>query len=101
MLFVQHIEEKIMPLLAARGIKPLRFNFESLNEFLRHPFIQFFTKDKNFERFVICRDKEYELISQLKSGRHYKLGVLEGDIKEIPEWCGQKIIVATKGIISP
>lgn len=100
MLFVQHIDEKIMPLVAARGIKPVRFNFESLNEFLRNPFIQFFTKDKNFRRFVICRDNEYEIISELKCGRLHKLGVVEGDITEIPEWCGQKIIVATKGIIS-
>jgi len=90
-----------MPILQARGINPVRFNFESLEEFLRHPHIKFFTSDPNFERFVICRGSEYELISKLKSGKHYKLGVLDGNISEIPEWCGEKIIVAKKSLVIP
>ncbi len=98
MEFIQHIEERIRPILAARGILPVRFKFGCLREFLRHSHIQLFTKDPDFERFVICRDSEYELISQLKSGKHYKLGVLDGDMTEIPEWCGQKIIIASKGL---
>jgi hypothetical protein len=101
MLFVQYIEERVLPILQERGIKPVRFNFGSLREFLNHSHIRFFTRDPNFERFVISRGSEYELISKLKSGKHYKLGTLDGDITEIPEWCGQKIIVATKPLVLP
>jgi hypothetical protein len=98
MEFIQHIEERVKPILALRGISPVRFKFSCLREFLRNHHIQFFTKDTNFEKFVISRGSEYELISKLKNGKHYKLGILDGDIKEIPEWCGQKIIVAAKGL---
>ncbi len=101
MQFIQYIDEDMVPLLAKRGIAPVRFSFCSLNEFLRHPYIQYFIKDKNFDEFVICRGAEFELISKLKSGKHYKIGVLDGNMSEIPEWCGQKVIVTTKPFVIP
>lgn len=97
MIFIQYIEEKMMPILLAQKIKPVRFNFESLTEFLNHEFIRIFTADINFSEFVICRGySENELIVKLKDGRHHKIGFLDGNITEIPEWCGQKIIVSTR-----
>ncbi len=96
MVFVQYIEEKMVPILASRNIKPVKFNFGALNEFLNHEFIRFFTGDHRFAEFVICRNySENELIVKFKSGEHHKIGYLDGDITEIPEWCGQKIIIAT------
>jgi hypothetical protein len=97
MFFLQYIEEKMLPILAARNIKPVKFNFSSLNEFLNNEFIRFFTRDPRFSEFVICRNySENELIVKFKTGDHHKIGFLDGDIIEIPEWSGQKIIVATK-----
>jgi len=97
MIFLQYIEEKMMPILAREKIKPVKFNFNSLGDFLNNEFIRRFTKDHNFSEFVICRGYcENELIVKLKSGVHHKIGFIDGDIKEIPEWSGQKIIVATK-----
>ena len=96
MLFVQYIEEKMLPILARKNIKPVKFNFGSLNEFLNHEFIRFFTSDPKFSEFVICRGySENELITKFKDGNHHKVGFLDGDMTEIPEWSGQKIIVAT------
>ena len=97
MIFVQYIEERMIPILALNNIKPVKFNFSALNEFLNHEFIRFYTGDYNFSEFVICRNySENELIVKFKSGQHHKIGFLDGDITEIPEWSGQKIIVATK-----
>lgn len=97
MIFIQYIEDKMIPILAMRNIKPVIFNFTSLHEFLNHEFIRFFTKDTDFSEFVICRTySENELIIKRKNGEHHKIGFLDGDIKEIPEWCGHKIIIATK-----
>lgn len=72
--------------LSTMDIKPVEFDFCSLHEFLSHPHIRIFTRDANFKRFNISRGSEYELISVLKDGRSFKLGVLDGDISEIPEW---------------
>ena len=97
MRFVQYIEEAMIPILSKRNVKPVIFDFCALNEFLNHEFIRYFTADSIFSEFVICRGySENELIVKRKDGSHHKIGVLDGDIKEIPEWCGQKIIVATK-----
>lgn len=97
MLFVQYIEEKMIPILLSENIKPVRFNFCSLHEFLNHEFIRYFTGDPHFSEFVICRNySENELIVKRKNGEHHKIGFLDGDITEIPEWCGKKLIVATK-----
>lgn len=96
MMFVQYIEDSMLPVLAERKIKPVRFDFSCLREFLNNSFIRYFTKDPNFSEFVICRNySENELIVKLKSGVHHKIGFLDGDISEIPEWCGQKIIIAS------
>lgn len=95
MRFAQHIDPKNIPWLAKIGVKPIVFDFCSLNEFMRQPLIQIVTKDLNFKRFTICRAGwEYELISELKDGKTFKLGVLDGNMNEIPEWCGQKIIIS-------
>jgi hypothetical protein len=95
-LFVQYIEDIMISRLSARNIKPVRFTFNDLHSFLSNEFIRRITDDPNFKEFVICRDLEYELIVKLKSGVHHKIGILDGNISEIPEWCGQKIIVSTK-----
>lgn len=96
MVFIQYIEEKMLAILAERNIKPVMFNFGSLYEFLNNEFIRFFTADSNFSEFVICTGySDNELIVKLKSGVHHKIGFIDGDIKEIPEWSGQKIIIAT------
>ncbi len=94
MRFIQHINERDKFWLFSRGVKPVTFDFCSLNEFLSNSLIQILIKDKNFKRFTICRDKEYELISELKDGQTYKIGVLDGNMGEIPEWCGRKVIIA-------
>ena len=95
MVFIQYIEEKIMPILSSRNIKPVMFNFASLNEFLNNEFIRFFTSDPDFSEFVICRNySENELIVKRKNGEHHKIGFLDGDITEVPEWSGKKILVA-------
>lgn len=86
MKYIQYIEPGIRWWVASMDIKPVEFEFSSLHEFLSHPHIRIFTNDTNFKRFNICRGSEYELISVLKNGRHCKLGVLDGDISEIPEW---------------
>lgn len=96
MIFIQYIEEKMIPILAERNINPVKFNFGSLREFLNNEFIRFFTRDPNFSEFVICRNYSgNELIVKFKSGNHHKIGLLDGDIKNIPEWSGNKVIVAT------
>jgi hypothetical protein len=85
----------MIPILAEKNINPVKFNFRSLNEFLNHEFIRYFTKDALFSEFVLCRGySENELIVKKKDGTHYKIGFLDGNISEIPEWSGQKIIVA-------
>ena len=85
----------MIPLLAERKINPVKFNFSSLNEFLNNDFIRYFTKDPLFSEFVLCRGyAENELIIKRKDGTHHKIGLLDGNISEIPEWSGQKIIVA-------
>jgi len=95
MRFIQHIDPKNIIWLSKIGVKPIVFDFCSLNEFMRQPLVKIVTKDLNFKRFTICRSGwEYELISELKDGKTFKLGVLDGNMNEIPEWCGQKIIVA-------
>jgi hypothetical protein len=86
MRFIQYIPPFVALELAKRKIFSFEFNFCSLNEFLGHPRIQFFTRDKNFKRFVLCRGQEIEVISELKDGRSCKIGVLDGDMSEIPEW---------------
>lgn len=86
MKYIQYIEPGIMWWLASMDIKPVEFEFACLREFLNHPHIRIFTGDANFKRFNICRDKEYELISVLKDGRSFKIGILDGNISEIPEW---------------
>lgn len=86
MKFIQYIDPLVVVSLAARGIFAFEFDFCSLNEFLDNSRIRFYTRDKNFKRFVVCRGVENELISELKCGRSYKLGVIDGDIYEIPEW---------------
>jgi len=86
MKFIQYIDPLVAVSLAKRGIFAFEFNFCSLKEFLGHPRIRFFTRDSNFKRFVLCRGKEIEVISELKDGRTFKLGVIDGDINEIPEW---------------
>lgn len=96
MKFIQHIDPKDILWLSMRGVRPTIFEFCSLNEFLRHPLIQIIIKDTNFKRFTICRGIEYELISELKDGKTYKIAVLDGDMSEIPEWGGQKIIISHK-----
>lgn len=92
MRYIQYIEPWIMWWLNTMDIKPVEFEFGSLHEFLSHPHIRIFTRDTNFKRFNICRGSEYELISVLKDGRSFKLGVLDGDISEIPEWSSGLII---------
>lgn len=96
MRFIQHINPRDILWLSMRGVRPVKFEFCSLNEFLRHSFIQIIIKDTNFKRFTICRGIEHEIISELKDGKTYKIGVLDGNMSEIPEWGGQKIIIAHK-----
>jgi len=95
MRFIQYIDPKNIIWLAKMGVKPVIFDFCSLDEFMRKPLIHVVVQDTNFKRFTICRAGwEYELISELKDGKTFKLGVLDGNMNEIPEWCGQKIIIA-------
>lgn len=94
MKFMQYINEEYLLGLTLRGIKPVEFEFSCLNEFLRHPHIKYYTNDTNFKRFVICRDGHIELISELKNGMTYKIGILDGNIHEIPEW-----VKETKGVL--
>ena len=87
MKFIQHIPDVNTRLqLAKRGIIPVEFSFNCLRDFLRHEHIRYHTQGSQFKRFTICRDKEYELIVELTDGRTYKIGVLDGNIREIPEW---------------
>lgn len=86
MRFIQYIDPLCMVELAKKGVFGFEFDFCSLNEFLGHPRIRFYTRDSNFKRFVLCRGKENEVISELKDGRTFKLGVIDGDMSEIPEW---------------
>ena len=86
MKFIQYVEERYIFPLKMRGVEIVTFEFCSLNEFLRNDFIKYFTRDNNFKRFTICRDQEYELISELKDGKTFKIGILDGNINEIPEW---------------
>lgn len=86
MKFIQYFEPRYELALAERGVWKIKFDFCSLNEFKRHPHIQYYIRDPNFKRFTICRDKEYELISELKDGKTYKIGILDGNLSEIPEW---------------
>lgn len=92
MKFIQYIHPWVMWGLSNMGVKPVEFEFCSLEEFLRHPHIRIYTTDDNFKKFNLCRGSEYELISVLKNGRTCKIGVLDGDITEIPEWNPQIII---------
>jgi len=91
MKFIQHLPENHLFELTIRGIRRVEFTFTSLRDFLGHEYIRFYTKDPNFKRFTICRDKEIELISELKDGRTFKLGVLDGDMREIPEWVREPV----------
>jgi len=104
MMFVQYIDEKMLPNFdfSKQKIKPVKFKFDSLSEFLSHEFIRYFTRGKNFDSFVIRTGCEYDyvLLVKLKTGQHCEIGFLGGDIRQIPEWCGQKIMIATnKGLI--
>lgn len=86
MRFIQHFPPEQEASLRIRGIHPVEFDFSTLKEFLNNEHIRYYTSDINFKRFTICRDAEYELISELKDGKTFKLGVLDGNITEIPEW---------------
>lgn len=86
MRFIQHLPHDQEISIRLRGVKPVEFDFHSLKDFLDNEHIRYYTGDVNFRRFTICRDKEYELISELKDGKTFKIGVLDGNITEIPEW---------------
>ncbi len=86
MKFVQTFPIEHELAIRLRGVKPVEFEFTTLKEFLNNEHIRYYTKDVNFKRFTICRHGECELISELKNGNAYKVGVLDGDITEIPEW---------------
>lgn len=86
MKFIQHFPKEQEAYLYIKGIRPVTFDFSTLKEFLNNEFIKKCTLDTNFRRFTICRDSEYELISELKDGRTFKIGVLDGNMSEIPEW---------------
>jgi len=87
MKFIQTFPDVYIRLhLAKLGVKPVEFEFVCLKDFLRHPTIRYHTQGASFKKFSICRDKLYELIVELKDGRTYKIGELEGNISEIPEW---------------
>jgi hypothetical protein len=86
MKFIQYIDPIIKGELSKIGIHGFEFEFESMEEMLNNPHIQFFTNDKNFNRLLICRSSGNEIISELKDGREYKIGDIDGDIPEMLEW---------------
>ena len=89
----------MMPVIFQKNIKPVKFEFSSLHDFLNNEFIRYFTKDPLFCEFVLCRSyAENELIVKRLDGKHYKIGLIDGDIKEIPEWCGQKNTYCAKSL---
>lgn len=101
MKFIQHFPPDMEVTLAIQGIKRVEFEFRSLRDFLANEHIQRYIKDVNFRRFTICRSgSEYELISELKGegGRTFKVGVLDGDMRDVPEWCGKKVGAANDEI---
>lgn len=86
MKFIQHIPLYERVHCAKMGVVPLEFEFTSLRDFNYHPFIRRLWDNNIFKRFTICRHGEYELIAELKNGHTFLIGVLEGNISEIPEW---------------
>ncbi len=94
MKFIQYIPLNERIHCAKMGVVPVEFEFTSLREFNNHEFIRKLWNNDIFKRFTVCRDKEVELVAELKNGNTYKVGTLDGNIYEIPEWLSKEELAA-------